>query len=127
MNDGREGPLRGFTGRYAHMAGMKKVMVDGGSEGADAGGRMVILVHPVDAYFLLRFCFSCCTIRFRVVMVKLEQKTSLSYGKTAQIVNPQLSSALLQSRTIIYSLAGNLYISERRERREIKCLKTKGK
>jgi hypothetical protein len=60
-------------------------------------------------------------------MVKLEQKTSLSYGKTAQIVNPQLSSALLQSRTIIYSLAGNLYISERRERREIKCLKTKGK
>ena len=78
MNDGREGPLRGFTGRYAHMAGMKKVMVDGGSEGADAGGRMVILVHPVDAYFLLRFCFSCCTIRFHMVIV---EETQMQMGR----------------------------------------------
>jgi len=38
VTDGREGPLRGFTGRYAHMAGTKKVMVDGVFGGVGRGG-----------------------------------------------------------------------------------------
>ena len=42
MNDGREGPLRGFTGRYAHMAGMKKVMVDGVFGGVWRGKKLGI-------------------------------------------------------------------------------------
>lgn len=38
VNDGRGGPLRGPTGRYRGVAGIKNVMVDGVSGGGGRGG-----------------------------------------------------------------------------------------